>query len=96
MSGRQRDIGRTFASGSSKRKGKEEKEKRHQQSLPKMPKITNLFRPVDVGACAASSESESEPQHHIQTEEVTYTLTLTLASRQYGIVSFWIGGGLFS
>jgi len=77
MSGRQRDIGRTFASESSKRNAKEENEKRHQQSLPKMPKITNLFRPVDVRACAASSESDPEPQHHIQTEEVTYTLTLS-------------------
>ena len=63
-----RDIGRTFASASSKRKAKEEKEKRHQQSLSKMPKITNIFRPVDVGACATSSESEPEPQHHIQTQ----------------------------
>ena len=43
MSGRQRDLGRTYASGSSKRKAKEDKERREHEETKKMKKMTDFF-----------------------------------------------------
>jgi hypothetical protein len=46
MSGRERDLGRTFASGAMKRKAKEEKVRKHKELLLKMPKLTSMFESV--------------------------------------------------
>lgn len=43
MSGRQRDIGRHYSSGSSKRKAKEEKEMKAQEAVNKTRKLTDFF-----------------------------------------------------
>jgi hypothetical protein len=47
MSGRHRDVGRTFASGSAKRKDKEDKEKSKEEALSKMRKISQFFPSSD-------------------------------------------------
>lgn len=60
MSSRSRDMGRHYASGSAKRKAKDEKEKKNEAVLSKTRKLIEYFNVQSDVAVAESTESKSE------------------------------------
>lgn len=57
--GRPRDVGRNYLSGSSKRKAKDEKEKKENELLAKTPKLSNYFKSGGSSSQEAGESSQS-------------------------------------